>query len=78
MPSELMTTIKVPKSLRERLARNAAREGQTAAALIAALLDEQDRRERFAAVREAYAGTDASYLQETKEWEALTDDGLIP
>jgi hypothetical protein len=74
---ELLTTIRVPTSLRERIA--AVRAGQqqmTAAEVIAGLLDGADRRARFVAVREAYAHADASYAEESEAWDSLADDGL--
>jgi len=48
-----LTSIKVRIELRDRRARNAAREGRPAAGLIATLLDDLDRRRRVAAVRAA-------------------------
>lgn len=77
MTSEPMTTIKVPKHLRERLSRNAGRAGLTAAALISELLDERERQARFEAVRHAYeASADDAYAAETQEWDSLAGDGL--
>lgn len=76
MTGETMTTIKVPKHLRERIARNAAKEGLTAAGLIAELLEEHERRERFLAVRRAYASPDATYADETEQWDSVAADGL--
>jgi len=76
MTTRSVTTIKVPIELRDRLARNAAREGRTAAGLSATLLDDFDRRRRFAAVRAAYALADAAYRTEVDEWDRLSDDGL--
>lgn len=70
------TTIKVPKELRERIARAAAEHGLTAAELIAGLLDTDDRRARFEAVRRAYAAPDDAYRAETEQWESLAGDGL--
>lgn len=83
MPSQPMTTIKVPKELRQRIAGAAADAGFTAAGLIAVLLDDYDRHARFAAVRSAYANVthadvDRSYADETEEWDALADDGIDP
>ncbi len=75
---DTVTTIKVPRSLRERIAARAGQQRMTAAELIADLLDEADRRARFEAVREAYASTDASYREETEAWDSLADDGLRP
>lgn len=76
MSSEPMSTIKVPMSLRERISREAARGGLTAAGLISALLAEHDRQARFRAVRRAYASSDSTYLAETEEWDTLAADGL--
>lgn len=73
---DTVTTIQVPRSLHERLAARAGRQRMTAAEVIAALLDEADRRARFEAVREVYASTDASYRDETEAWDSLADDGL--
>jgi hypothetical protein len=75
---DTVTTIKVPRSLRERIAARAGQQRMTAAEVIAELLDEADRRARFEAVREAYASTDASYREETEAWDSLADDGLHP
>jgi hypothetical protein len=74
--TESLTTIKVPKSLRERIAARAGEKRMTAAELIAGLLDEADRRARFDAVRAAYAQADTSYQEETEAWDSLADDGL--
>jgi hypothetical protein len=77
MSSESMTTIKVPKHLRERLSRNAGQAGLTAAALISELLDERERQARFEAVRRAYeASADETYAAETQDWDSLAGDGL--
>lgn len=73
---ESLTTIKVPKTLRERIAARATERRITAAEVVAELLDEADRRARFAAVRQAYAEDDASYQEETEAWNSLADDGL--
>jgi hypothetical protein len=75
---DTVTTIKVPRSLRERIAARAVQQRMTSAEVIAELLDEADRRARFEAVREAYASTDASYREETEAWDSLADDGLHP
>jgi hypothetical protein len=79
MTSEPMTTIKVPKHLRERLSRNAGRAGLTAAGLISDLLDERERQARFEAVRHAYeTSADDAHAAETQEWDSLAGDGLGP
>lgn len=77
MPAEPMTTIKVPKRLRDRLSRQASSRRLTTAGLIAELLDERDRRARFEAVRRAYASTpDQRYSAEVAVWDSLAADGL--
>lgn len=76
MTSEAMTTIKIPKQLRERVARDAAQEGLTAAGFITVLIDDYERQRRFDAVRQAYATTDDSYTAETAAWDSLAGDGL--
>lgn len=74
--ARVMTTIKVPKELRERVAVGAAEQGLTAAELIASLLDERERQARFRSVRACYATTDEGYAAETAEWDALA--GEVP
>lgn len=71
-----MTTIKVPKKLRERISRDAARRGLTAAGWISALLAEHDRQARFGAVRRAYETADSTYAKETEDWDSTAGDGL--
>lgn len=71
-----LTTLKVPKDLRERITREAAREGRTAAGLLSDLLDERDRAARFEAVRRAYASPDDSWRAETEDWSVAAADGL--
>ncbi len=78
MPPVPLTTIKVPRPLRERVSSEASRRGLTAAGLITDLLDEAERRERFAAVRCSYERVDAAYVEETAGWDALSGDGLEP
>jgi hypothetical protein len=78
MRIEPVTTIKVPKTLRERISREAAQQGLTAAGLISELLDEHERQARFRAVRRAYENPDSDYLEETEVWDTLGRDGLDP
>jgi hypothetical protein len=75
---EPVTTIEVPRSLRERITARAGQRRMTDAEVIAELLDEADRRARFEAVRQTYARTDASYRDEIEAWDSLADDGLDP
>jgi hypothetical protein len=71
-----VTTIKVPRSLRERIARDASARGVTAAALIAELVDRYERERRLAAVGRAYESVDPDYAEETAAWHATSADGL--
>ena len=73
---DAVTTINVPKRLRERITTRARRQRMTAAEVIAELLDEADQRARFEAVRVAYASVDTSYREETEAWDSLAGDGL--
>jgi predicted transcriptional regulator len=77
MTAEQLTTIKVSKDLRERISRDAAAQGTTAAGLISSLLDEHEKRARLAAVRRAYATADDGYLAEFEQWDELAGDGLL-
>ena len=71
-----VTTVKVPRSLRERIARNAAASGQTAAAFLSDAVDRWERDQRLAAVGEAYAGSaDGAYLAEVNAWDKTVADG---
>ena len=73
-----MTTIKVPKDLREAVMQSARAEGLTAAEFLRRLIEEHARRQRFAAVRLAYAGgaRDRDYDEITAAWDQAGDDGL--
>jgi len=72
-----VTTIKVPRALRERISHEASQRGVTAASLIGELLDRYEREQRIAAVGEAYtAGTDAGYAEDLAAWDEVTADGL--
>lgn len=74
----MMTTIKVPVALRERISANARSLGVTSATLIEAALDEYERRARWEGVRRAYAALadDGGYLDEVREWDVMLADGL--
>lgn len=72
-----VTTIKVPRALRERISQDASRRGVTAASLISELLDRYEREQRLDAVGAAYAEHPQSdYLAETAAWDEVTADGL--
>jgi hypothetical protein len=72
-----VTTIKVPRALRERISSHASQRGVAAASLIGELLDRYEREQRFAAVGEAYAtGPDAGYADDVAAWDEVSADGL--
>ena len=71
-----MTTIKVSKDLRARIARGAAQRRVTAAGLISSLLDEHDREARLQAVGRAYLEASATDDADTVAWDSLAGDGL--
>lgn len=73
-----MTTIKVPKLLREEIATSARTEGLTAAAFLEHLLAEHSRAQRFVAIREAYARSaqDPADSEITEIWDRALGDGL--
>lgn len=72
-----MTTIKVPKVLRENVMRSARAEGLTAAEFLQLVTDEHARHQRFAAVQRAYAGgVDREYVELTEAWDHASADGL--
>lgn len=75
-----VTTIKVTKLLRDRIATQAASEGLTAQGFIARLLETYERNKRFEAVAAAYreSGNETlrSWREETAEWAATDADGL--
>lgn len=74
----LMTTIKVPRPLRERIAGGAAEEGVTAAVFLTGLIDRFERDRRFAEVRRAYAGRgiDSDYAELIQTWDRATTEDL--
>lgn len=73
-----LTTIKVPKALRESVMRSARAEGLTAAEFLELVTEEHARSQRFAAVRRAYAttGRDRDYDEITESWNQAAADGL--
>jgi hypothetical protein len=73
-----MTTIRIPKALRENVMRGARAEGLTAAEFLQLVTEEHARHQRFAAVRKAYAGAghDHDYDELTEAWDTTTADGL--
>lgn len=71
-----VTTVKVPRSLRVRIARDASANGQTAAGFLATVVDRWERDQRLAAVGRAYDGRDQAYRDETTAWDEASADGL--
>jgi macrodomain Ter protein organizer (MatP/YcbG family) len=71
-----MSSMKVEHSVRERVSSLAQAEGRTVSQTIAHLLDEHDRKQRFAAVAAAYAEVDSDYVAEIEEWDDTLEDGL--
>ena len=76
MTSE-MTTIKVRKSTREAISREARRRGCTADEYLAALVAEEVWRERMQRARHDMAGADSDYASEVELWDAASaSDGV--
>lgn len=75
-----VTTIKVSKALRSRIAAEAADEGLTAQAFLQSLIDTHERNKRLAAVAAAYRESSdedlESWREETEDWAAADADGL--
>jgi hypothetical protein len=72
-----VTTIKVSKPLRQRIAGDAAAEGVSAAAFLERLVDRYERERRLLAVGHAYrARVDEDYVAETDAWDVAAGDGL--
>lgn len=75
-----VTTIKVPKTLRDRIAAYAADEGLTAHAFLQSLIESHERNKRLAAVAAAYRDASEedldSWREETEDWAAVDADGL--
>lgn len=67
-----MTTIKVPKELRDRINRAAKDRGVSAARVIEELLDARDHARRMAAFGRAIQGADEEYWAESAEWESAS------
>lgn len=68
------TTIKVPVALRDRVNRDAAARGLTAAELLTELVEEYERRARLDAFGAAFARADDAddgYASEQKVWETV-------
>ncbi|APZ32948.1 ribbon-helix-helix protein [Microbacterium aurum] len=72
-----LTTIKVPVELRERVSTAARERGVTAATLLSELLDQDERRQRLAAARDAIERQppDESYWAEARAWDEIAGVG---
>lgn len=72
------TTIKVTPHARDRINARARSQGLTPATYVERLVDEDERRQRFADVRDGYAAlaADDDYYAETAEWDATVADGI--
>ncbi|MFD3592294.1 type IV toxin-antitoxin system AbiEi family antitoxin domain-containing protein [Nocardia sp. NPDC058640] len=75
-PRVRLSSMKVEQAVRERVGRLARAEGRTVSQTIAHLLDEHDRRHRFAAVSAGYAEVDPEYAAEVGAWDVTLEDGL--
>ncbi len=71
----MMTTIKVPVELRDRINRDAKERDVTAAGLIEQLLDGYERRRRVEAFGRAFRGADQEYRDEFRDWDVALGDG---
>ncbi|HZX04001.1 hypothetical protein [Kribbella sp.] len=73
-----MTSLKVPKHVRDTVMRCARAEGLTAAEFLQRVTEEHARHQRFAAVRRAYAESsrDSDYDELTTAWDEAGEDGL--
>ena len=67
---------KVPRSLRGRIARDAAASGQTAAGFLTTVVDRWEREQRLAGVRRVYEHRESTYDKETRAWDTTDRDGL--
>lgn len=67
----MATTIKVPEELRDRINAYARRRGLSAAGLIAELLEEHERSQRWARLASAYKQSppDFAYWDEFRDFE---------
>lgn len=73
-----VTTVKVPRSLRRRISRDAALSGQSAAGFLGVAVAQWERAHRMESVRATYSAPEASshdYLDEVSAWDTTSDDG---
>lgn len=72
----MATTIKVSAELRDRINRDAKERGLTAAGLIEALLDDEERQRRMAAFGATFRRADQAYRDESAAWDVVVDDDV--
>lgn len=71
----MVTTIKVPVELRDRINRDAQERGVTAAGFIQGLVDGYERRRRMESFGRALRAADRDYWDEFREWDVTLSDG---
>ena len=71
----LTTAIRIPVELRDRIDRSARERGLSAAGLIGALLDADERRQRMEAFGRAFKQADEAYWDEFRSWHVTHADG---
>ena len=77
MAADGVTTIKVSKSLRDRITASAVEQDQTVQGFMEKILDDYDRNRRLAAVAAAMsksAEEREAWRTETDNWTAVDDD----
>ena len=70
----MVTTIKVPSELRDRINKGAREQGLSAASFIERLLDGYERRRRMEAFGSAIREADAAYWDEFRAWDVASSD----
>ena len=72
-----VTTIKVPRALRDRVSKAASQRGVSAASLVDELLNRYEREQRLTAVGNAYKTVEAeTCVGEMEAWDESLSDGL--
>ncbi|MBJ7603638.1 MAG: hypothetical protein JF888_10680 [Candidatus Dormibacteraeota bacterium] len=74
------STLRIPRALLDRIEQLATVEGLSVVEFLQKLLQEEARRVRFAAVRQAYAQLSHAemkeYREEARAWDVTLADGL--
>lgn len=71
----MVTTIKVPNELRDRINRDAKERGVTAARLIEGLVDGYERRKRMEEFGRSFRDAGSDYWDDFHEWDVTLRDG---